>query len=48
MNTGAAQTTPAADIGGTHMRAALISQDGAILLRRVPPAPHNPPRSPAR
>jgi glucokinase len=35
------ETTLAADIGGTHMRAALISNEGDILVRRVLPTPHH-------
>lgn len=31
----------AADIGGTHMRAAIVRGDGEILLRREVPTPHD-------
>lgn len=35
------EITVAADIGGTNMRAALISNDGEVLLKRVLPTPHD-------
>lgn len=35
------ETTVAADVGGTHMRAALVNRDGEILYRQVLMTEHN-------
>lgn len=35
------EITVAVDVGGTHMRAALVRADGEILFRRVLPTPRN-------